>query len=147
MLKGIYSCIEDKNCIGSFNIPLQFELGKHKKKKYSLNLNTYRNLHYQVNNALKIKVKDYIKEIILHKKELLYISEPVEIEYIIYPGSKRRMDLDNTVVIAKYTQDALVELGILVDDDYKHVVNISFRFGGLDPNKQGYVEISIKGLK
>ena len=140
MLKGIYSCIEDENCIGSFNIPLQFELNKKKKKKYSLNLNTYRNLHYHVNNDLKVLISEYIKDFVL----ILPIHEPVKIDYIIYPGSKRRMDLDNMVVIAKYVQDGLVSAGILEDDDYEHIVNISFQVAGLDPDKQGYCKVIIR---
>ena len=132
----------------SFNIPLSFELGKKKKRKYYLNLNTYRNLHYHVNSDLKILVKEYIKEYILpFKGDSLSISEPVEIEYIIFPGSKRRMDLDNMVVIAKYVQDALVELGILKDDSYTYIPKISFSFGSLDPDKKGYCKVTIKEVR
>ena len=134
---------KDLNCIGSFNIPLQFELGKKKKRKYSLNLNTYRNLHYHVNNDLKVLISEYIKNSI----SILPIHEPVRIDYIIYPGSKRRMDLDNMVVIAKYVQDGLVSAGILKDDDYNHIVNISFQVDELDPDKQGYCKVVIKGIE
>jgi len=136
----MYSCIKNDECIGSFYLPLHFELGKSKKKKYALNLNTYRNLHHQVNNNLKIKVSEYIKNFVL----ILPIKEPVKIDYIIYPGSKRRMDLDNMVVIAKYVQDGLVSSGILEDDDYTHIVNISFQVGGLDPDKKGYCKVIIR---
>jgi len=130
-------CLKDEKCLGYFHIPLHFELGVNKKRKYALNLNTYRNLHHHVNSDLKIKVSEYVKEFAL----ILPIHEPVEIEYIIYPGSKRRMDLDNMMVIAKYIQDALVSAGILEDDDYKHITKISFTVGDLDPNKKGYAEV------
>jgi Holliday junction resolvase RusA-like endonuclease len=64
----------------------------------------------------------------------------------VYPGSRRRLDLDNMVVIAKYVQDALVELGVLEDDSYTNIPKISFSFGSLDPKKQGYCNIRIKEI-
>jgi Holliday junction resolvase RusA-like endonuclease len=35
-------------------------------------------------------------------------------------------------VITKFTHDALVEFGILEDDNYNIVTEITYRFGGVD---------------
>jgi len=120
-------------------IPYRIKLGS---KKYSLSLNIYRNLHYQVNNKLKIEIKKYLSKFLIEP-----INNPVEITYKLFVGSKRRYDLDNIVVVAKYIQDALVEMNVLKDDDYKYIPKIIFEFGGFSDDKDGEIIIEIKEIK
>jgi hypothetical protein len=49
-------------------MPLAIKLGK---KKYSITLNTYRNLHYQVSNKLKKEYKEIVRSKIGESKEPL----------------------------------------------------------------------------
>lgn len=72
----------------------------------------------------------------LHKPPYVFI-------YTIYPNSNRKFDLGNVCsIIQKFTDDALIELGIITDDSYKIIPNINYRFGGVDKeNPRAELEI------
>ncbi|NTW91265.1 MAG: RusA family crossover junction endodeoxyribonuclease [Erysipelotrichaceae bacterium] len=98
------------------------------KKPFMLNLNTYRNAHYQILNQAKKNFKELLKPQ-LYK---LPILGKITIHYTIYYKDKRKFDLDNIVsVIAKFTQDALVENEIIEEDNYTIVIGSSNSFGGI----------------
>lgn len=60
------------------------------------------------------------------KKVKPYVGEyPVSLTITIYPGTKRRKDLDN---VASSILDTLVDAGIIVDDDISHVETLSVMF-------------------
>jgi len=106
-------------------VPLRTMVGK---KWFSLNLNHFRNAHYQILNQAKKNFKELIRPQ-LHK---LPILGKITIHYTIYYKDKRKFDLDNIVsVIAKFTQDALVENGIIEEDNYTIVIGSSNSFGGI----------------
>jgi hypothetical protein len=110
-------------------IPLVLSLSKN--KRFSMNLNTYRNMHYQVNN----KIKKKFKEIIKHKCSIAGDIEifPVVFKYYIYRKNKRKVDLMNIgSVVDKFTCDALVELGIIPDDNVDYISEVSFVDMGVD---------------
>ncbi len=114
-----------------------------KVKKFHLNLNIYRNSHFQVLNKTKIAYKHAIAEQII----LLPKMDKVRISYTLYPKTKRLCDLDNVLSIhAKYTQDALVEYGVIPEDTYKHIPSISFNFGCVDKHSPR-VMIHIEEIK
>ena len=122
-------------------VPIRIELGVHKKKMYYLNLNGYRNWNFQLNNQLK---KTFKIEIADKVRALDEVVNPCEIEYKIFYINKREFDLDNIgTVLSKFTNDALVEYDILVDDNYKHVTKIKFVFGGIDKDDPR-AEVTIK---
>lgn len=114
------------------------------KKKNSTNLlsaNVYRNAHFfQLNKSKKeyaILCFDMFKQ-----EGLEPIEGTVKIEYTLYFKGKRRRDLDNFgYVVSKYCNDALVEYGILEDDDTKVVTEVNFKFGGYAV--ENYVEVEI----
>ena len=55
--------------------------------------------------------------------------------FIYYATSKRLVDLSNPCcVIDKFTMDAVVSAGILVDDNIKHVTDVQYKYGGVDRN-------------
>lgn len=112
------------------------------KKKFILNMNNYRNAHYQVLNKAKVAYKmAMVKQI-----TRLAPMDVVKIKYRLYPKTRRKMDISNILAIHdKFFCDALVELGGLPDDDYRHVVGSNYRFGGVDSGN-GRVEILIKNL-
>ncbi|MGL4252886.1 MAG: hypothetical protein ACRCR2_02335 [Fusobacteriaceae bacterium] len=98
------------------------------KTKFILNLNNYRNAHYHTLNKAKILYKEHMKEQILKLPKL----NAVRLVYIMYPGSKRSTDTGNVCSIhQKFFEDALTELGILTDDNYKIVQKSEFEFGSV----------------
>lgn len=112
------------------SVPIKLEVGVVKKKTYYLNLNGYRNWQFQLNNQLKKTFKIEVAEKI---RELTPVTGTCRISYTIYYPTRRLFDIDNIgSVITKFTHDALVEFGILEDDNYKIVEEIVYRFGGID---------------
>lgn len=100
----------------TFNVPLRVSVSK--KKDFILNMNNYRNAHFRVLDKAKKLFHKHIKEIGLPE----YQYERVRFIYNIYPESKRKFDLMNVVsVIDKFTMDAVVEIGIIQDDNFLYV--------------------------
>jgi hypothetical protein len=90
-----------------------------KDKKIPINLNTYRNLHCQVNNEAKKIAKQNVKEYLRRTcQDGLRFTKPVDVTFHYTKPTKRIMDKSNVFAVAsKYLYDALVELNILVDDN------------------------------
>ena len=117
-------------------MPTCIELWKIKKKNRSLNLNTYRNLHYIVANNLKKEYKNIV-ESRLSSLWKIQIKTPLTLTFIFYNWTKRLSDLDNWLSIqAKFFQDSLVELGYIKDDDYINIVEIVFKYWWYDRGRQ-----------
>lgn len=89
-------------------------------KKFSLNLNDYRNTHYQVLNKAKIIFKN---QLLINHPELYRIkASRVEIEYFIERCDNRIFDTKNIEsIVDKFFCDALVESGCIHDDNYNYV--------------------------
>lgn len=100
--------------------PLSITLERKTKrdKKVSINLNTYRNLHFILNNNVKKKYKDIIRQQIGRVK----LETPLEITYRVFKPTKRKLDKMNVVSItSKYLLDALVELKVIEDDNDDYI--------------------------
>jgi hypothetical protein len=123
-----------------YNVTLPVWLMKG-NNRFQLNLNQYRNWHYQTNNKLKRIFKDNIEP------QLGFILEgAVKIEYYYHAPDKRKRDLMNIIsVVDKYFQDALVENGCIEADDTSIVKEISGNYCGIDKNNPR-VEATIKPL-
>lgn len=116
--------------IQTLSVPIRLEVGVRKKKTYYLNLNGFRNWQFQLNNQLKKLFKITVAKDV---RKLQPITTPCRITYAIFYPSRRAFDLDNIgSVISKFTNDALVELGILVDDNFNYITEIRFVYGGVD---------------
>ena len=77
-------------------------------------MNTYRNLHFQINNNVKVKYKELLKE----QLEGVKIKTPVEITYKVYKARNTTLDKMNVVSItSKYLLDAITQLGCWTDDN------------------------------
>jgi Holliday junction resolvase RusA-like endonuclease len=127
-------------------MPLYIESGVKQKKKYHLNLNNYRNLHYQVNNKLKIEYKEILKGIF---KEYKFIGKftKIDIDFTLFRKDKRKGDRSNVLSIhEKFFCDGLVELGMIEDDNDLHINSTHYRTGNIDKDNPR-VEIKIKELK
>lgn len=86
-----------------------------KNKKFALNLNIYRNAHYQVLNAAKVNFK---ANLYAAYPELFHIrAASVVVSYEIRPRSKKVFDTMNIIsIVDKFFLDAIVEAGVIPDD-------------------------------
>ena len=93
-------------------------------------MNWYRNAHYQSTNAAKKKFKKLIKSQLNQFDE---IQTPIKIKYTYYAQRNNSPDLDNFVaIVKKFFQDALVEHGLIEDDNVNFIVANSESYGGID---------------
>ena len=100
--------------------------------KIPLNLNRYRNLHHMTNNQMKVIYKGIVWAEV-RKSEQTIGEPPFRFHYTVYPQNKREFDLGNVLpIVQKFTDDALIELGLISDDNYKIVQDVSYSFGGID---------------
>lgn len=76
---------------------------------------------------LKSKSEHIISDEINAQLKGVKIKNPVEIHYLWVERDMRR-DRDNVAFAKKFVQDALVNAGVLENDNYKHVVGFSDRF-------------------
>ncbi len=113
----------------------------HKKspdKRFYLGLNPYRNTHFQTLNKAKKLYADEVKKIVLASagenwEKAKTIVSPFRFVYTIYPATGRKFDLANVLpIIQKFTDDALIDLGIISDDSWKVIKAIDYRFGEID---------------
>ena len=93
-----------------------------RKNKLSLmSLNWYRNENEFIKNRVKQDYHDLIRLKLLKNKEKISGKYQVRYRYF-YKNSGS--DLENVAsVIGKFLNDALKELGIIVDDSVKYLVN------------------------
>ena len=94
-----------------FILPISVILPMKRKadKKVMLNLNVYRNLHYQVNND--------VKDIFKPDSVYAFRAEIIEISYTVYKTTKRKYDTMNIIsIVDKFFLDWLVTNNYLPDD-------------------------------
>jgi hypothetical protein len=116
---------------------------KNKKgDKWYLNLNNYRNTHYQTSNNIKKEYKERISSLV----QGLPLFNKVSISFHIYASNKRLFDIGNIASIhEKFFLDALVELGKLPEDNYLYIPETHTYFKGID-KENPRVDIIIKEL-
>ena len=99
-------------------------------KKGAIAVNWYRNAHYQTSNKAKIEFKRQIQDQLNKFDE---IETPIKIKYTYYAKSNNSPDLDNFVgTVKKFFQDALVESGLIKDDNVNFIISNSEFYGGID---------------
>jgi len=119
-------------------IPLRLYVSKNKMKP--LNINQYRNNHFQIKNKMKAQMHAIIQEKCrgMGKPKL-----PVELIYTIYRPNKRKVDLSNIgSVVDKFVADGLVSAGLIPDDNVNIIKKTSYVDGGIDKqNPRACLEI------
>jgi hypothetical protein len=127
-------------------LPLSVVLPRKTKedKKIMLNLNTFRNLHYMSMNQAKIEWSKIVANAISYDEiEAWEYNPPLIFTYTVFANDGRKFDLGNILpAIQKFTDDALVEIGEIEDDNYHIIGAINYRFGGIDKGN-GRVELQI----
>ena len=134
-----------KNKTTMFTSPLYITLPRKTKsdRKISLNLNYFRNLHYQTNNQSK---KVYF-ELMRPQLRGIFFFNPIEIEFVLYKSSKRKIDRSNIIcIVEKFFCDILVTLRTIEDDSDEFIKSTTYRTGGVDKDNPR-VEIFVKEVK
>jgi hypothetical protein len=122
-------------------IKLPMRIRTSSKKVTALNLNVYRNLHYRSLTALKHKFQN------LGKKLLKDAGIPplgrIQLRYMIYAKDKRKFDIVNFgSIVDKFFSDTLTQEGIIEDDNYTFLDDVSFGFGGITAQEHILVTIT-----
>ena len=100
-----------------FILPIYVMLPRKKveDKKIMLNMNLYRNMHFQVNN----QVKELFKPI----EFTLFKAEKISIGYLVRKTTKRKFDTMNVIsIVDKFFLDWLVENDYIPDDTCNNVI-------------------------
>ena len=99
-------------------------------KKGSINVNWYRNVNFHASNTAKKKFKAMIQEQ-LDSCDLF--SPPLKLRYTFYAKHNNSPDLDNFIgTVKKFFQDAIVEHGLIPDDNVHYIIGSSESYGGID---------------
>ena len=114
----------------NISIPISIITAKSGKgKRYYLNLNNYRNWHYQTSNAIKTKYCESLESILKDVK----LSTPIELHFILWNGSKRKIDRANIIsIVEKNLCDALTHYKCIEDDSDDYISSSHYITGGID---------------
>ena len=100
-----------------------------KGKKYRINLNYYRNWHFQQSNTIKKKFCENLEP----ELKGLKLKTPIKINFVLYKGSKRKIDRANILsIMEKFFCDALVNYECIGDDSDSFIEETNYRTGGID---------------
>lgn len=92
---------------------------------YHESINTWMILRRPLMNALKQRWKDFIIWFVNEQGYANLHIEKCEINQCVYYATNRRHDTDNSV--PKFILDGLVESGMLIDDDSKHLTKLTLQ--------------------
>ena len=95
------------------------------KQPYHESINTWMIMKRPAMNGLKQKWKDFIKWFVDEQGYANLHIDKCEISQSIYYPTNRRHDIDNSA--PKFILDGLVESGMIVDDDSKHITKLTLR--------------------
>lgn len=102
------------------------------KTRFSINLNQYRNTHFQILNKAKAKFAEQIADQI----QALPAFKKIAISYTLFPRTRQLCDVSNICAIAdKFFCDALKDQGRILDDNYTVVLGTQYLFGEVDPHR------------
>ena len=108
---------------------------KSTSKHWNLNLNSFRNTHYHtLNQAKHCYMEEVRNSVLIARMQRHEMPEPPFIfTYTIFPPNKRAFDFGNILpIIGKFTEDALIELTLITDDNYRIIQAINYRIGEID---------------
>ena len=117
--------------IVAFEFVAPLKVIKTKTKDFILNLNNYRNAHYQVLNKTKVEFCTLMDE----KYSYEYEPAPgkVKTTYTVYNSSKRKFDLPNVCsIVQKYFEDWMTHKGIIPTDYITVITECEYKYGGID---------------
>ncbi len=115
------------------------------KHPYHESINTWMIMKRPAMNSLKQKWKDFIKWLVNEQGYANLHIEKCEISQTIFYPTNRRHDLDNST--PKFVLDGLVESGMIVDDDSKHIVKLTLECSVDSENPRTELNIKILNNK
>lgn len=113
------------------DVPLFVVLPRKTKadRKCYLNLNNYRNWHYQVSNQAKQVYCEGLESVLRSLK----MGRGINLQFILYKSSKRKIDRSNILsIVEKFFCDALVNYGCIEDDNDDIIESTYYCTGGID---------------
>ena len=120
----------------TFHLPCYLTLAK----RISLNLNWYRNAHYQTLNKTKRLYEPISGEV--------FNADKIRVSYTLVWNNNRRTDFMNWIAVAdKYFLDWLISMGCIPDDDLKHYVGISVSVRVDTSVKESYIIAEVEVLE
>lgn len=107
-------------------VPLEIEVSRN--KKFIMNMNKYRNAHWDLMSKAKANFNKMIEDFNLNDgTDGFPFQNPVKFTYKYYPKTGKSYDRMNVLsVVDKFTCDSLIKVGILIDDDYRRVLTPDF---------------------
>jgi hypothetical protein len=122
----------------TISVPLSVPVTK-KGRHWHLNLNQYRNTHFQTLN----KAKATFHEIVKPRLQSLPRMNAVNLVYTLFPRNNQLCDTNNICsIVDKFFSDTLVSCGIIEDDNFRIVVKSTFEYGEIDKSDPR-VEVTI----
>ena len=118
-------------------LPLAVTLPRKRKAdcKFILNLNNYRNSHFQILNQAKQLYSGVVLASLVDAGvgPSFRLSGHLFFRFALFPATARRTDVSNPCsVIDKFTCDALSHYGVIEDDNYEVIRRVTYDFGGVD---------------
>lgn len=95
------------------------------KYPYHESINIWMIMKRPMMNSLKQRWKAFIRWLVTEQGYTNLHIEKCEISQTVYYPNNRRHDIDNTV--PKFILDGLVESGMIVDDDCKHITKLTLQ--------------------
>lgn len=111
------------------------------KFPYHESINVWMIMKRPMMNALKQRWKDFICYFVKEQGYSNLHIEKCEIHQTVYYPNNRRHDIDNTV--PKFILDGLVESGMIVDDDCKHIIKLVLECESGCQNPRTEIEIKV----
>lgn len=112
-----------------WTIQLPIKVPVSKKRDFTLNLNQYRNTHFQVLNKAKVSFEEVVGPLL---KGVPRLGE-CELSYVLFVPTRQLCDVANICsIVDKFFSDTLVSKGKLEDDNYTIVPRVTYSFGRID---------------
>lgn len=129
--------------VSVFHVPMSIDVGVRKKKTLWLNTNNLHTLHHHQYNGAKRKFKKIVDSELVFRN--IEYTDNYTLEYLIFLPDKLNRDVANVGSVQdKFASDAYVELGFAPDDNYKYLQKVEYAYGGYDPNKEGFAQVTVR---
>ena len=118
----------------TFTSPIAVFLPRKTKpaKRIALNLNTYRNLNFIVNNIIKAQ---YCAEMAPQLKDIK-LKTPITLSFTLHRKDRREGDRANVLsIVEKFFCDSLVHFGCIEDDSDVYVESSHYYTGEIDKER------------
>lgn len=125
------------------DLPWRIPYGK-KDKYFYVNLNQYRNTHFHILNGAKRTFEEIVSKSVLALPKI----EQADLTYLIFPHRNTKLDVSNVCSIAdKFFSDLLTLHKVIPDDNYDHISNVHYSYGGKSDRGYSYIEVIIDIIK